>query len=326
MYQLYGTWGGDCLGFSMSSALIFMNYLKLSDYAPNYSNLFDVPAPGSPTSPITRLLQFYQAAQLSQTIMDNHEKNVGKISEIVDKIKNFMATGTGAITISVYTNNTIGHSLLPYELTTNANGDYIVSVFDCNEPGVDKKLTINKNMTGFSYDLTGYGTASYMISYMDSQDFIREQNLTTHSQKSDRAFIAVDSEDIIITNSAGVEIKDIPGAFRVRPVGFKSTAILYNVPADDYKIVSPGASKLLVNSNDIVLNLISSEKSSAFVSLEDAPNIKIDSANKDSIKLNVKSYNSKIKSFAFEGEFDAHFEADFSGDVKLFGNFTSKGK
>ena len=79
-----------------------------------------------------------------------------------------------------------------------------------------------------------------------------------------------------------------------------------------------------MNSDDLILNLVSSENSSAFISLSGKPNIKIDSANKDNIKLNVTSYKADVKNFSFEGEIKAHFEADLSGDVKLFGNFKEK--
>jgi hypothetical protein len=321
MYQLYGKWAGDCLGFSMTSGLIFMNYLKLDDYAPGFAEVFDVPAPGSHDHKVTRLLEFYQAAQLSENIMDKHEKNVGNMRTIIEKVKNFEANGTGAFSISIYANNQIGHAIFPYAVTNDSAGNYVISVYDCNEPGVNKTLTINKNMNAFSYELMNYGTVNYLISYMDSADFINEQSLTVHSADTNRALIAVNREDAIITNSAGKELKDIPGAYRVRPLGFKSSAILYSVPEDDYKVVSPGASKLLVNSNDLILNLASSANSSAFVSLSGKPNIKIDSANKDNIKLNVTSYKSDVKNFSFEGEITAHFEADLSGDVKLFGNF-----
>jgi hypothetical protein len=323
VYDWLSEWIGSCVGMSATSGLFYKDELDLSLYS-SESNVFDVSAPRSSTAEITKLIEFYQVLQYKPAIAAAIEAQKGDYAEIIEAVENFEKTGRQPVILCVRGRGSDGHALFPYKSELGSDGYYAISVYDSNIPGVERKLYIKENLREFRFaydDKPDSEIWSEDLSYV-SLDLITEniaQNIISNS-----AIIISDRDDLVITNSEGTNIYDIPGAFRYYPYDSGTNAAIYYAPSGDYLLTSPGAVKATVNYNGVTLNLSSAAESGALINLEE-PFVSLSHCEETDVKLSIQSFNPSVKNYSFEGSVGSLFALELENDnIQLMGNFETR--
>jgi hypothetical protein len=151
-------------------------------------------------------------------------------------------------------------------------------------------------------------------------------NLSASSGFEEADMIVIpDNGKLVITDSDGRRLEEIPGAIESWPLGAGYDAPIYYLPAGEYVIYSPQGGKVDIIGNNINAHIETNSEASAIVNFNDSPFVSISTPDGDDIILNVESFKPEIKSFSFEGSVQEIFAVQLSGDdVKLFGEFEAQ--
>ena len=237
-YGIRREWGGSCYGFSATSSLFFENQLDYTQYSPNATSLFDLPAPRTPKASLTILLERYQISQFLTTVLSERSENWGKIEKIIRAVKHFENTGKDPIILCVFTGFS-GHAVVPYKCVENLDGSHSIYVYDNNYPTNNERIvTINQDKQSFSYgQYKGRITFNYVSTVYNAMN--NDISLFSVSEEQDGvATLTVNSNNVRITDVNGVSIENIKGAYEVIPVEpeIDTDKKTFIVPNGDYLV------------------------------------------------------------------------------------------
>ena len=209
--------------------------MSMSNYGAGIVN--SIPTPGTPTHPVTVLLEKFQISQMLYGIQRSYNYD---ISALIDALYAFQNTGEKPVMISM--RNGSGHSVLGYKITQDASG-YTVSLYDNNYPNQTRTLTIgNDKKIWQNTDYASYNSASGGVLRFLFSDAVGE-NMTKHLG-NEGLYLSVSTSDVTIYNSGGIPADEIEGALQERVFDNQvHNDVAYYLPTDTYSIV-PGTEVL----------------------------------------------------------------------------------
>ena len=225
-------WGGSCFGMASSSTEFYQgNEFNVKDYTATADKLYDVSAPRDDRADLTKLIEIYQVSQFESTISSEIAKNNGArdnkaYRKLIKQVEEFERSGglftdetADPLVMCLYATY-VGHAVVPVAVNMDAEGNYILDVYDSNYPDSFQKLKIRKDFKGIEYK--GYQAASF-VKYSTIRDALQNADFTglhveRQEKESDTVAIAINRKDVSLTNSGDRDYKEIEGAYEQRPM------------------------------------------------------------------------------------------------------------
>ena len=277
----YGdVWGGSCFGFSSTSGLFYTGRLAASSYGASTVNR--IPAPGSPNSETTKLLERFQISQRLYGIQRQYSFN---IPNLIDAVTAFKNTGQNPVMVLMWGYGS-GHAVIGYDVKQDASG-YTVMLYDNNFPNQSRTLNISSDMKSWrsdDYAQYGYSSAAGGDLGFVSTNVVGD-NMQNHLD-GNMQYLTVNTRDADIYNSNGVPVDDIPGAMEVRIYDNQMhTDMAYYVPQGKYYI-KPADGGAISTGNPIEIGISDSEN---YISIEienSAAEVVVELGDTPSVELN----------------------------------------
>lgn len=256
-YAWDSSWRGSCFGMAASSTEFYQgDQFDVKDYSATANTLFDVKAPKKSNADLTKLVEIYQVSQYADEIGGEVAGNFGKYRKLIKQVEEFERSGgleidstADPVVMCVYSDDS-GHALVPVSVNMDAEGNYILEVYDCNYSGKLQKLTIKKDFSGINYG--EYKSASF-VKYSTIREVLREADFTGESLKkssdeSSKVSVAVNRKEVQLVNGGGKDFEEIKGAYEQRPVSDSSEASLdgirsFVLPQGEYQIQDASGEK-----------------------------------------------------------------------------------
>lgn len=248
-YAWADKWKGSCFGMAASTTEFYEGeQFAVTDYSTTAKNLYDVPAPRNSNADLTKLIEIYQVSQFADEIGWETAENYQQYRKLIKQVEEFERSGglgidstADPVILCVYAGCS-GHALVPVAVNMDAQGNYILDVYDCNYPAGFQKLTVKKDFSGIIYE--DYCTASF-VKYSTIRDALEQADFTGNSlsssaRESSKVSIAVNREDVNLTNSGGRDFKEIKGAYEQRAMSDgeqeSDTIRSFVLPQGEYEI------------------------------------------------------------------------------------------
>lgn len=235
--------GGQCYGMVSTAINTWHKLPNVNTYNSSYQHLNQVKLEDRSTKTDLNALQYIMYGQISQDLPSvglERSRNTNNLQGLHDAVKNYVDNGGDAVSIDVHGETwTIsgGHEILALNIT-DKDKESIIKVYDCNHPGEERELHLNKdkngNFTGWYYDM-GF---AWIGRWSDSNGFISYstqaknlyRNLTRHgiikenyaNAQSVAAQDDVDAEYpyLITANTDSITVKD--GQYTIKTDGVQS--------------------------------------------------------------------------------------------------------
>ena len=219
-YAINRRWGGNCFGMSSSSLAFYEEDEVLADYEEDIETLYQMSAPRSPDSELTKLIETYQVLQFHPDIAGIHGdictyfsdyRNIIHLVEEFERSGGFRADSQATpVVLGLY--SLFGaHAVVPTSVEQDDNGDYILTIYDSNYPSQLQTMKIYKDFSAISY--LWYSSAS-CVTYATVADILGSPSTTRTDDKS--LYLSVDKEEATVetTTSEGVKTnEDIEGGY-----------------------------------------------------------------------------------------------------------------
>jgi len=137
-------WGGSCDGMSVTSRLFDIGFLDPTTYGG--TKVHDLPVPGRPDAPLTRLIERYQLYNLGRQVRveyaqapkDGQGVPQRNVQGVLQRVIEALSSGDGVI-IWIYgplQGRRAGHSVVPWRLEVDKNqpNKWRIYVYDPNNP------------------------------------------------------------------------------------------------------------------------------------------------------------------------------------------------
>lgn len=231
-YSINKRWGGSCFGMASTTLEFYENInnnssFDLKNFASSIKNVYDIQAPSRVkddfSKNLTKLIEAYQISQYLPEISScrgeiiQHMNDFEGLKERITAFQNsgglYMDEEATPVVIAVYSPFS-GHALVPVSWTQTDNGDFEIEVYDCNTPEEFQTLTINREMTEFSY-----GAYDLALSYVDYTAIAASMaDVTLYSETADNSlYVSIDKEAGTVTDGSGKGIEEIEGAYEQKP-------------------------------------------------------------------------------------------------------------
>ncbi len=235
--------GGNCYGMVSTAINTWHSLPNVNTYNSSYQHLNQVEFKDRSTKTDLNALQYIMYGQISQDLPSvglERSRNTNNLQGLHDAVKNYVDNGGDAVSIDVHGEAwTIsgGHEILALNIT-DKDKESIIKVYDCNHPGEEHELHLNKdkngNFTGWYYDM-GF---AWIGRWSDSNGYISYstqaknlyRNLTRHgiikenyaNAQSVAAQDDVDAEYpyLITANTDSITVKD--GKYTIKTNGTES--------------------------------------------------------------------------------------------------------
>jgi hypothetical protein len=274
-------WGGSCDGMSVTSRLFDIGYLDPITYGA--TKVHDLPVPGRPEAPLTRLIERYQLYQFGRQVHAEFTLAPNNAKGVLQRVREALSSGEGVIIWirGPYQGRPVGHSVVPWRLEVDKNqpNKWRIYVYDPNDPYPPAQKHISEQRYIEIIDEGEKGTWSFQIFssnpniiWNQSNGEIRCLRLRAYMENptppwwSDPQFggdwfvVITSAEDNIkIINTEGQSaqltgsnfISDIPGAVHIPIVAVPadpnqfvpSTVERFFLPPSTYTITLSGQSK-----------------------------------------------------------------------------------
>ncbi len=219
-YVVNEKWGGSCYGMAATTLSFYENpeEYRLSDYGVSAQDLFAVPAPMSASAKLTRLIEAGQISQYKPSIASSSGavyRNYNSLRTLIQRVEDFERSGGLSVdsdadpVIMVICSENAGHAVVPVSVEQADNGDFLMKIYDPNEPRALQTLTVKKDLSAIEYG--PYRSASYM-NYSTFANAM--SGVVLHDSTVDTSvYLSIDSDHVSLTNEAGEGIDQIEGAY-----------------------------------------------------------------------------------------------------------------
>jgi hypothetical protein len=270
-YSSAGVWGGNCYGFAASSYALEDYKLNHSVYQSGVNKTYSFSTPGSPSKPITKLIELYQ---ISQYMRNNSEaakelsRNYDKLSALASAVNN-----EDGLIVCLWGGGG-GHAVIAYDIEKLGGTKYAIKIYDNNQPE-NKNLRIEidtskSGRTGWAFNSAD--TQQYNSRLHDNISFVSGPAIYNDIEKAKQTKYAGNAIQILapadaeITNGNGRNVEDVPNAYKFIPIGVlpldengndptpNRDVDLWFVPEDVYTIDIPkgmSSSASIFNDNEI---------------------------------------------------------------------------
>lgn len=231
-YYAWSTaWKGSCFGMAASSTEFYQGeQFDVQDYSASAKTLFDVAAPGNPNAELTKLIEIYQVSQFVEEVSWEEYQNDRNYRKLIKQVEEFERSGgldvdstADPLILCVYSGK-VGHALVPVSVNMDEEGNYILKVYDCNYPNRFRELTVKKDFTEIDYVSGFYRfTSASFVKYSTIRDALVDadftgKNLKKESDESSKVSIAINREDVTLTNGGGRDFEEIKDAYEQKPL------------------------------------------------------------------------------------------------------------
>ena len=225
-YNSAQQWRGSCYGMAVVAALLYQHQRQL-----NSTGL--LPVSGKPGelmvdfSNLTndKLVKFIEAIQVSQQdsiIQHDYAKNKDRYDDLVSEVRAFQRSKEHPVLIAIGMTGQ-AHALIGYKVVEYSETETRIMVYDCNLPGPDRWITLEKDRQGhyfrWYYRMNDnqdwgpkYDDKGSWISYVPYSDFYQTWiNRPDVNGNSKEQLLTLNVSNAVITDEYGetkVEIKD----------------------------------------------------------------------------------------------------------------------
>lgn len=222
LYGIFGgsAWGGSCFGMTATALMFHEGVLDLENYSDQAQTIYELLAPASRESTLTKLIERYQVAQFLPTVMAERNDaseggsmvisglsgNTAEGKALVDAVQ--QACNQGDPVILIVWNATGGcHAVVPYQMEPDK-----IWVYDCDMPGAEKYIQYSMNEDGtyrFSYGRYQYAIAFNRLStLLEGLENLQSGDAILSAGESDQMLLSSSSADITLRDSQGSLVKN----------------------------------------------------------------------------------------------------------------------
>ncbi|MBR3570978.1 MAG: S-layer homology domain-containing protein [Oscillibacter sp.] len=225
-YNSAQKWRGSCYGMAVVAALLYQHQRQLNstgmlpvsgrphDLMVDFDNLKD-----------DKLVQFIEAIQVSQQdsiIQHDYAKNKDRYDDLVSEVRAFQRSKDHPVLIAIGMTGQ-AHALIGYKVVEYSETETRIMVYDCNLPGPDRWITLEKDRQGhyfrWYYRMNDnqdwgpkYDEKGSWISYVPYSDYYQTWiNRPDVNGNSKEQLLTINVNNAFITDEYGenkVEIKD----------------------------------------------------------------------------------------------------------------------
>ena len=255
LYERDTAWGGSCYGFSATSLAILNKSISPATFQSGAVTAYDLLTPGRANHPLTILLEEYQISQSFASLAEELQiVNRNEISKFITQLNSFEHNNGPALMVGLFTYQG-GHAIVPFASTTDAAGNYLVSIYDNNYPGQTRTMTIGKNMNTWSYEIQpgmvwkqsdanaffGFIQASKvhdLVVYAKGYYANANMNVNSSIPNSNVMMLNANTEDITIHRANDPAKKDIKEDYRFHYAAAANYVLTssFILPSDEYVI------------------------------------------------------------------------------------------
>ena len=225
-YNSTEKWKGSCYGMAVVAALLYQHQRQVDSKGL-------LPVSGRPselmvdTSDLTRdeLVRFIEAVQVSQQdsiIQHDYAKNKDRYDDLVSEVRSFQRSGEHPVLIAIGVTGQ-AHALLGYQVVEYSATETRIMVYDCNLPGPDRWITLEKDAQGHYYRWyyrmndnqdwgPKYDAKGSWIAYVPYSDFYQTWvNRPEVNGNSKEQLLTLNVDDAVIVDEYGetkAEIRD----------------------------------------------------------------------------------------------------------------------
>jgi len=127
-------WGGSCDGMSVTSRLFDIGFLDPATYGG--AKVHNLPAPGRPDAPLTRLIEKYQLYQHGREVQVEYVGAPKTAEGVLQRVKEALSGGDEVVIwiSGPLQGRTGGHSVVPWRLEEIQPNKWRIYVYDPNDP------------------------------------------------------------------------------------------------------------------------------------------------------------------------------------------------
>ena len=225
-YNSAQQWRGSCYGMAVVAALLYQHQRQV-----NPTGL--LPVVGKPHELMVdfnnlendELVKFIEAIQVSQQdsiIQHDYAKNKDRYDDLVSEVRAFQRSKDHPVLIAIGITGQ-AHALIGYKVVEYTDTETRIMVYDCNLPGPDRWITLEKDRQGHYYRWyyrmndnqdwgPKYDAQGSWISYVPYSDFYQTWiNHPDVNGNSKEQLLTLNVNNAIITDEYGdkkVEIRD----------------------------------------------------------------------------------------------------------------------
>ncbi len=222
-YAINKNWFGSCYGMTGTTLEFYENPdFKVTDYDVSAQNLYDIAAPKNNNASLTKLIEAYQISQYKAHISGINgciSKNMGDYKGLIQKVEEFERSGglqidsqAEPVVLTVY-NIFSGHAVIPISVNQDKDGNFVMKVYDPDDPTSLKTLKINNNLNRISYGTYTYASYIPYSSVADAMVGVQLYN----EMEDDSLYLSIDKEKGMVTDTQGKGIEQIEGAYEQKP-------------------------------------------------------------------------------------------------------------
>lgn len=235
--------GGQCYGMVSTAINTWHKLPNVNTYNSNYQHLNQVEFKDRSTKTDLNALQYIMYGQISQDLPSvglERSRNTNNLQGLHDAVKNYVDNGGDAVSIAIHGEAwTIsgGHEILALNIT-DKDKESIIKVYDCNHPGEERELHLNKdkngNFTGWYYDIglkwiqrwsDSNGSISYTTQAKNLYRDLTRRGIIKENYANAQSVAAQDDADaeypyLITANTDSITVKD--GKYTIKTNGTES--------------------------------------------------------------------------------------------------------
>jgi hypothetical protein len=143
----HGMQNGHCFGFSVTSLMLFQQYLNPLDYG----------APSVPALSLTGNFALQERIAESFVLQVSPQVQSAEIKASPNDVLDFLIKALGnpkeTYTLGVFNrNHTIGHAITPYAVEDRGDGIFALLVYDNNYPNITRAVIFNRKQNTWGYE------------------------------------------------------------------------------------------------------------------------------------------------------------------------------
>ena len=235
--------GGNCYGMVSTAINTWHKLPNVSTYNSGYQHLNQVKLEDRSKKTDLTARQYIMYGQLTQRLPSRRlERNQNKdnLQGLHDAVKNYVYKGGDAISIDIHGNTwsiSGSHELLALNIE-DTDDSSIIKVYDCNDPGKECELHLNKdkngNFTGWYYDMgfawigrwsDSNGSISYSTQDKNLYRDLTRRGIIKENYANAQSVAAQDDADaeypyLITANTDSITVKD--GKYTIKTNGTES--------------------------------------------------------------------------------------------------------
>lgn len=227
--QTLKEWGGSCYGMAAVYGLSHLEELSASTFVPGAQGLRDLPYPVD-SEAVNDLINFYYLSQVVYPI-GNYRNDYDPTNESVNlrslvsrlNQSDYLVVG---LRLDDGSDNPPGHAVVATGYTRDSSGDYLVNIWDPNQPMIFHQLRIESDFSGKAFDYTVSRGKTPFVKYSLSADLYNTFNLEDHWGQTASGQSTEVSMGLLGIDAGSFRVETSGGRYAVIENGVRTTGTL----------------------------------------------------------------------------------------------------